>query len=97
MESLPAVSVPAGPPPAMRMLDAAGKDLCIALNAAIDSSCEPCRVQSGEVEVVPVAITRVVYETEVVEEGARGLMVTVLRCSSRPVADPSTSSKWSDG
>ena len=34
----PAVSVPAGPPPAMRIVEASGRDLCICLKAAIDSS-----------------------------------------------------------
>ena len=34
----PAVSVPAGPPPATRIVEASGRDLCICLNAAIDSS-----------------------------------------------------------
>lgn len=81
----------------MRIVEASGKDLCSVLNAATDSSCEPCRVQSGDAEVVPVAMIKVEYETEVVEEGARGLMVTVLRSSSRLVAEPSTSSNWSDG
>ena len=81
----------------MRIVEAAGKDVCRVLNAATDSSWEPCRVQRGDVEVVPVAIIKVEYETEVVEEGVTGLMVTLLRPSSRPVAEPRTSSKWSDG
>lgn len=97
VENIPADSVPAGPPPAMRIVEAAGKDVCRVLNAATDSSWEPCRVQRGDVEVVPVAIIKVEYETEVVEEGVTGLMVTLLRPSSRPVAEPRTSSKWSDG
>lgn len=34
----PAVSVPAAPPPAMRIVEASGRDSCICLKAAIDSS-----------------------------------------------------------
>ena len=79
----------------MRIVDASGRDLCICLKAAIDSSWEPCRVHSGDSEVVPVAIITVEYETDVVVDGERGSMVIVFLFSFRAVAVPSTSVNFS--
>ena len=74
---IPAVSVPAGPPPAIKIVEAPGKSLWNFLKAFAVSSWEPCKVHNGEVELVPVAKIRVEYGTDVVTEGASGLIVTV--------------------
>ena len=46
--------------------------------------------------MVPVAITRESYETDVVEVGAKGSTVTILRSSSKAVAEPSTRENFSE-
>lgn len=60
------------------------------------NSWEPCRVHKGEAEVVPVAITRESYKTDVVEAGAEGSTVTTLRPSSKAVAEPNTRVNFSE-
>ncbi len=87
---LPAVSTPAGPPPAIRMVDAFGRSRWSSFISAIEASCDPWRVHNAEVEVVPVAMIRESYETVVVVAGAVGSIAIVLRSWSRAVAEPNT-------
>lgn len=95
--NVPAVSVPAGPPPAIRIVEAPGRSLWNFVKAFAVASWDPCRVHNGEAELVPVAMIRVEYGTDVVTDGASGLMVTVFWPSSSPVAEPRTRAKWSAG
>jgi hypothetical protein len=84
----PAVSTPTGPAPAIRTVEALGSSLCNAWIAARLASWLSLMVQSGELDVVPVAITSESYLMAFCSASVFSWAVTVRFCGSKLVALP---------